>query len=79
MRLRVFLSSTLRAYVPDYDPLEGVELEIEGKMSIAALCRQIKVPVDRIKLVMVNGKRQPFDYALKGGERVALFPPVGGG
>ncbi|MFO7737602.1 MAG: MoaD/ThiS family protein [Desulfatiglandaceae bacterium] len=79
MRLRVFLSSTLRAYVPDYDPLEGVELAIEGKMSIAALCRQIKVPVDRIKLIMVNGKRQPFDYALKGGERVALFPPVGGG
>lgn len=79
MSLRVFLSSTLRAYVPDYDPLEGLELATDGEMSVAELCRQIKVPVDRIKIVMVNGKRQPFDYALKGGERVALFPPVGGG
>ena len=79
MPLRVLLSSTLRDHVPDYNPLEGLELTIDGGMSVAELCQQIRVPMDSIKLVMVNGKRQPFDYFLKGDERVALFPPVGGG
>jgi sulfur-carrier protein len=32
-----------------------------------------------VRLIMVNGIASKWDAALKGDERVALFPPVGGG
>ena len=79
MPVRIFLSSTLRDYVSDYDPLEGLELAVDRETSIAQLCQRIRIPLNSIKIVMVNAKRQPLEYVLKGDERVAIFPPVGGG
>lgn len=32
-----------------------------------------------VKLIFVNGKRRNSDYVLHEGDRVGLFPPVGGG
>jgi len=43
------------------------------------VCRKINIPVEKIKVIMINGKSESFDYILKGDERVGLFPPVGGG
>ena len=77
--MRIFLSSTLRDYVSDYDPLEGLELAVDREISIAELCQMIRIPLDSVKIVMVNGMRQSLEYVLKGDERVAIFPPVGGG
>jgi molybdopterin converting factor small subunit len=79
MPVKIFLSSTLRDYAFDYDPLKGFELAVDRGTSIAELCRMIRIPLDSLKIVMVNGRRQPLEYVLKGDERVALFPPVGGG
>lgn len=31
------------------------------------------------KIIMINGRRQDIDFVLKDGDRVAIFPPVGGG
>ena len=79
MALMVFLSSTLRKCHPGYEPSEGIDLHLEGDMSVAALIRKLKIPQERVKIVMVDGVSAPLDYGLKGNERVALFPPVGGG
>ena len=79
MPLKIFLSSTLRKYQPDYDPLKGLEVEFDEKRTVADLCTKINIPPEKIKVVMVNGKSAPLEYILTGEERVALFPPVGGG
>ena len=79
MPLTVFLSSTLRKYVPEYDPINGMSLKVDREMTVAELCEHMTIPPDRIKIVMVNGKSESLDYLLKGDERVGLFPPVGGG
>ena len=79
MPLTVFLSSTLRKHVPEYDPIKGTRLSVDKEMTVAQLCEHMTIPPDRIKLVMVNGKNESLDYLLKGDERVGLFPPVGGG
>ena len=79
MPLTVFLSSTLRKHVPEYDPIKGMTLSVDREMTVAELCEHMTIPPDRIKLVMVNGKNESLDYLLKGDERVGLFPPVGGG
>jgi molybdopterin synthase sulfur carrier subunit len=79
MPLNIFLSSTLRKYHPHYDPLKGLELVFDGEKTVAEVCRKINIPVEKIKVIMINGKSESFDYILKGDERVGLFPPVGGG
>jgi len=79
MVLKVFLSSTLRQYVPGYNPSEGAEFSMNRKTTVSELCKLMNIPMAKIKIVMVNGKSEPFDYKLQGDERVGLFPPVGGG
>jgi len=79
MVLKVFLSSTLRQYVPGYNPSEGAEFSMNRKTTVSELCKLMNIPMAKIKIVMVNGKSEPFDYELQGDERVGLFPPVGGG
>jgi len=79
MALRVFLSSTLRQYVSGYNPSEGAEFSLNRKTTVSELCKLMDIPEEKIKIVMVNGKSESFDYELQGDERVGLFPPVGGG
>lgn len=78
MALKVFLSSTLRTCHRGYEPSSGIDLQ-ESDISVAALLRKLKIPQESVKIVMVNGISAPFDHRLEGDERVALFPPVGGG
>lgn len=79
MTVKVLLSSSLRRYVPEYDPSSGVDLKVDNGMSVADVCRLMNVPVEKIKIVMVDGRHGSLEYLLKGDERIALFPPVGGG
>jgi molybdopterin synthase sulfur carrier subunit len=79
MPIKIFLSSTLRRYLPGYDSIIGMEYTADGEITVTELCRQLKIPADHIKIVMVNGRSEGMDYLLKGDERVGLFPPVGGG
>ena len=79
MPLKIFLSSSLRKYVPDYDPGKGVSFTVEGKMTVRDICEHMKIPADKIKIIMIDGKSQSPDHILIGDERVGLFPPVGGG
>lgn len=77
--LKIIISSTLREYLTVYDPVKGVDFAIDGQMTVADLCRQLRIPPDKVKIVMVNGKSEELDYLIQGNERIALFPPVGGG
>lgn len=79
MGLKLFLSSTLRKYVPGYQNLEGINLKVDGEITVRELCRQMNIPGEEIKMVMVNGRSEPLDHLLMGDERVALFPALGGG
>ena len=79
MTLKVFLSATLRECHPGYEPSEGIDFDQEEVISVAVLFEKLKVPRKMVKIVMVNGVSVPFDHVLEGNERVALFPPVGGG
>ena len=79
MPLEIFLSSTLRKYIPGYDPTKGMGLSLDKEITIAELCELINIPADQIKIIIVNGKNRSLDHTLKGDERVGLFPAVGGG
>ena len=60
MALKIFLSSTLRKHVPGYDPLKGLEVEIEGDVTVAEVCKKMKIPTNNIKVAFVARHFLPF-------------------
>jgi len=77
--LTVMLAASLRKYVTDYNPATGQMVEIAPGTTVRGLADLLGIPPEEVKLIMVNGRSGEWDTSLEGDERVALFPPVGGG
>ena len=79
MPVQVILSATLRKYREDYDPLTGILVDVDPGTTVRDLMEKLGIPPDEVKLIMVDGVASSEDRLLQGEERVAFFPPVGGG
>jgi molybdopterin converting factor small subunit len=79
MALKLMLAATLRRYIPGYNGETGYEVSVEQASTVRDLCRQLRVPEKEVKLIMIDGVAAGWDSILTGNERVALFPPIGGG
>lgn len=60
-------------------PADASSYPIEAGMSVKQLLAKIQVPPADVKLIFINGVRGRLESRLHGGERVGIFPPVGGG
>lgn len=79
MALKLMLAATLRRYLPGYNGETGYEVSVEPASTVRDLCRQLRIPEKEVKLIMIEGVAAGWDSVLTGNERVALFPPIGGG
>ena len=48
-------------------------------MIVKDLLAQMGIPVEEVNLIFINGKQGNLASALKGGDRLSIFPPIGGG
>ncbi|MDF2571893.1 MAG: thiamine protein [Sporomusa sp.] len=78
MVLEIRLFATLRNYFPD-KPGGVLSMEVEEVITIDELITRLTINPDEIKIIMVNGIQAQPGQTLKHGDRVGLFPPVGGG
>ena len=62
-----------------YLPLGSEAYEINDGTTINELMMDLGIPHDIVKLIFINGKKQDPNYRIQQGDRVGLFPPVGGG
>jgi molybdopterin converting factor small subunit len=69
----------LFASLQKFMPASAENYAIEDGITVGALLQQLDIPQDMIKLVFVDNVRAELTSILKGGERVGIFPPVGGG
>lgn len=79
MPVVISLSTTLRQHVPGYRPDQGLALAWDGHGSALELARKIGLPIEDVKITMLNGRRVELNTPVKDGDRVAFFPAVGGG
>ncbi len=79
MPLQIFLNATLRQYAADYNPYQGISLEIAPGTTVAKVIERLGLPDQEVTLIMVDGRRREADHVLAGNERLGLFPPIGGG
>jgi molybdopterin converting factor small subunit len=69
----------LFAGLQHYNPPSPASHPIREGTTIRALLRELDIPDDKAKLLFVNGVKSDLDSKLRNGDRVGIFPPVGGG
>lgn len=79
MALQLLLAATLRKYISDYDPATGYTLQVDPGTTVRQVAQRLQIPEREIKLIMIDGIGSKWESVLQGNERLALFPPVGGG
>ena len=78
-KVEVRLYAGLRQYHPNPGNKETFFIEVEDKAKLGSLLDGLKLPKQELGIAMVNGKWAKEDYVLQDGDRIGLFPLIGGG
>jgi len=73
--IQLKLYATLQAFMPR----TGEDYPISPGMTVQDLLAQIHLPAEKAKLIFIDGTKAELSSRVEGGERVGIFPPVGGG
>ncbi len=78
MRIEVRLYATLRRHA--LSTAGGVlAVDVPEGSTAADVIAKVRVDANEVHLLMVNGVSSPLDQVLAEGDRLGLFPAVGGG
>ena len=78
MRVEVRLYATLRRYA--LSAADGVlNIDVHEGSKVSDVIASVGVNADEVHIVMDNGVSSPPDQMLVEGDRLGLFPPIGGG
>jgi molybdopterin converting factor small subunit len=69
----------LFATLHEFEPPSSDNYSIDQGITVCELFEQLDLPPEKARLVFINGIKADLTATLKGGERVGIFPPVGGG
>jgi sulfur carrier protein ThiS len=74
MKIELNLYASLGRCVPRTGPMQ-----VDGETTIRGLLRRLNVPMDKVKIIFLNGIHASGEESLKDGDRIGVFPPVAGG
>ncbi|MFO7709550.1 MAG: MoaD/ThiS family protein [Desulfobacterales bacterium] len=69
----------LYADLRSFTPAEGENVSVEPGTTVRELLQRLAIPEEKAKLIFIDGTQADFSATLQGGERIGIFPPVGGG
>jgi sulfur carrier protein ThiS len=67
------------ATLAKYQPPNSENTPIQEGKTVMDLIEELKIDAKDVKVCFLNGRSVPFETQLHDGDRVALFPAVGGG
>jgi len=74
------LFASLARYMPDKISSHGHRvMETADGTTIVEILKRLDVPLDKVKVIFLNGVHAKGEEILKEGDRVGVFPPVAGG
>ncbi|MBA2882437.1 molybdopterin converting factor small subunit [Desulfosalsimonas propionicica] len=80
MNVDFYLYASLARYLPEDARAEKKTIvSVSPGTTARDLLKTFEVPEKEVKLVFVNGVRKNLDAVVSEGDRVGMFPPVGGG
>ncbi len=75
----IYIEINLFATLKKFSPQNAGRFGIPRGTTIRELVKILGIPLETAKLVFINGVKAAPDSELYGEERVAVFPPIGGG
>ncbi|MDQ7032117.1 MAG: MoaD/ThiS family protein [Desulfonauticus sp.] len=66
------------ATLQDHTP-EGGKIDYRPGLTVRDVLKMLDIPEEEVKVVFVNGEYKDLDTSLQDGDRLGLFPAVGGG
>lgn len=72
MKIELRLFASLSAYMPETEGDDAL-IDVKDGISTRQLLEQLKVPLDSVKIIFVNGLHAEADEILKEGDRVGIF------
>lgn len=79
MDIELHLYVTLAKYLPEDATSKTAMIAMESGGTVQDLITGLGIPENTVKLIFINGVHGKRDTVLNDGDRVGLFPPVGGG
>ena len=79
MEVTLNLFATLSRYLPTKAKGSPCTIELDEGTRVRGLLAGLKIPARNMKLVFLNGVHATGDEILKDGDRIGVFPPIGGG
>jgi molybdopterin synthase sulfur carrier subunit len=73
------LFATLRRHYPHLGIGEPMPVELPDGATVGDLVEHLRLPADQVKVVFVNNVIRETEYPLADGDKLGIFPPVGGG
>ena len=74
MQIEIKCFATLSDFTP-----EGNILAVDDGATIQQVIEALGITVKEVKIMFINGKHESLESVLKEGDRLGLFPAVGGG
>ena len=79
MKIEVNLYATLKRYMKIETGGKSSVIDVEDGTCVKDVIQKLKIPDASVKLIFINSVHAKRDTNLKDGDRLGLFPPVGGG
>ena len=73
IELRLFANLT------KFLPKNHDNFPIDENINVKQLILKLGIDIDQAKIIFINGRKKTYEDFLKNGDRVGIFPPVGGG
>jgi molybdopterin converting factor small subunit len=77
--IQLKLYGNLRRLSPGGQAGAPMEIQLPEGTNLGGLVEHLQIPAEETKVAFVNGLVQDWTYELKAGDKVGVFPPVGGG
>lgn len=74
-RITIKLYASLKKFLP----ASSENYPTEPGITVKQLLEELGIPKEEVKIIFIDGVKHDPEYFLKGGERVGIFPAVGGG
>ena len=74
--IEISFFASLKKYLPADSASRYV---VEPGTPLSVVFDQLRIPKDQVKLIFIDGVKKDVSALLHGGERVGIFPAIGGG
>lgn len=75
----IHISINLFATLASFQPQNAERYALEAGTTVQAVLLELGVPLKDVQIVFINGVKAELDATPQDGDRVGIFPAVGGG